>query len=104
MPQIEAKIVSFRPLKVTDDDRFVLELPALEPNVRMHTPKKGQTAKLVLQDWVFETKPSESNQELRIEVVAENFRVDFASASKGSRKAVPEEDKLVNMLEDQEVK
>lgn len=99
MPVVEVRILSRKPLKVTDDDMHYLEIPALADKIQNQTKGKGQ-AKLVLVDWSFLVKKVPNSQDYYLDVEADTYRV----IENGRPLAETSQDDVTNIMEDVDIK
>jgi hypothetical protein len=103
MPMIEARVMSSKPLKFTDDDLHYFEAPGLVDKIQKQTRNDGRTSiqTLILVDWSFVLKKVPNSPELYIDIEADSFKAFEATGRKTNSSS---DDEITNIMEDVDIK
>lgn len=102
MPKIESRVVSFEPLKITDDDLHYLEIQGLQDVMLkqvMATGRRSGSYRLILIDWNFLIKRVPHSTTHYVDIQADSYRLEHTSVP-GKVSA----DEITNMLDDVDIK
>lgn len=100
MPPIDAQIIEYEPVKISDDGKHYLEISGISDEV-LSKVYEGSFFKLVLSDWEFKWSKVPNSQEYYIDVKATKFKVVKLASNETPH---ADADLITNVLNDVDVK